>query len=187
MPQRRRQSAPRPRTMWLSLTPHAMTFTGNDVWDSQLMELETATLAVDWGRYVGGTVLRTIVDIVVLPVYPLNLISAEEDWVHFLHLGIGMTQDAAPEQTRWDPNTPHGDFMWRRTTMDRIYARENGLGVTTMFGASSSDGGVVRLDSTQRRRIREDERMWMFGHWFTPAVDYAGAIGYTGRVLIRLP
>lgn len=187
---RRRRSGPRPRTRWFALTPHALgPFLTDDSYDNQSMDIEDSAGAVPWQLLVGGTILRTIMDIVVDPVLGLSSGTQDPDYLPILHLGIFATEDEAPTVTRWDPNVPHGDFMWRYTWSAMMSARE------TMEGNPASytlhEGNVVRVDTNIRRRIREDEGMWIAGHYFErlggSGVDMSLTAGYTGRVLVQLP
>lgn len=161
-----------------------MTFAGNDTQDSQLMEIEDANGALSYSSFVGGTVLRTIVDIVLSPTYNTSYTSPFTLEAYF-HLGMGMTPETAPDLTVWDPNTPHADFMFREMAVETWYGRS----VTSQAMQSkhsSSHGQRMHWDSVARRKIRENDRMWIFGHYFT-LDSTGGAIGYSGRQLIALP
>lgn len=186
----RRSRGPRPRTRWVALTPHALgPFTANDSYDQQLMEIEDSAGPLFWTDYVGATVLRTIVDFVIDPIFTTppgdNMLTSQI----VCHLGIFMDEAAAPEQSRWDPNTPFGDFMWRKTWSGEAYWQDTASAAGG--GYALADSLVVSVDSTQKRRVGEDMRMWCAAHYFErlggSGADAALNIGYTGRVLLRLP
>lgn len=185
----RRFSRSRRRTRWFALVPHALTPTTDDSWDSQVMEIEDAALVYEWSRLVGGTLLRTIVDFVIDP-NPGQFQGSNplfgSTCSYYEHLGIAMTQESSPSQDRWDPNEPHGDFMWRHFDAGALYLREGPASQWLTW--DSGFQRVVRADIRQRRRINEDDRLWAFAHTFFPGdVDGSMAVGYTGRVLIALP
>lgn len=181
MPSRR---APRRRTRWLALTPHALTFTGgSDTWDSQEMQWEDSGGVVDPYELVGGTVLRTLVDATVD--HSVLGFSADNHASIYMHLGFGLDDAAAPLQNRWDPNKPHAEFMWRGSQYGFWDFNLEASGNSVTY---RGDPLVFHADSTQRRRIDESERMWLFGHVFhTSAFGTGVTVGYTGRVLVALP
>jgi len=135
----------------------------------------------------GGTVLRVLLDFVMDPTMgPLD--GDDPDATLFCHLGIGMTDDLTPEQAQWDPNDPHAEFMWRKTWGMSYFGRQSGAPSTHQ--GVLHNGIIVEADITQKRRIRENYKMWVFSHFFTRLGGAATAnlaIGYTGRVLIQLP
>lgn len=190
MRRRLRRRGPRRRTRWVAFTPHAIgPFTTNDSYDQQLMEIEDATNLLVWSDFIGATVLRTIVDFVMDPIPGQFNGSAATEVQQILHLGVFMDEAAAPEQSRWDPNVPHGDFMWRQTWAHTMIVRVGGNSNDVAFNLH--DGVVVRLDSTVKRRVTEDLRMWVAGHYFERLggllAEGSLAVGYTGRVLLALP
>lgn len=173
----------------MALTPHALgPFTANDTFDSQLMEIQDSAGIKPWADFVGATVLRVLVDITCDPVLGNASAVATPDWQFILHTGVGMTEETVPSQDRWDPNDPHGDFMSRHTWGLHVQAREQAgaRGITVVV----HEGNVIRYDIGVRRRVREDEQMWMFAHYFERlggGVDQSLALGYNGRVLLALP
>lgn len=169
----------------MAFTPHALTFSGNNTTDIQEMQIQDATGILSFQQFIGGTILRTIVDIVLSPTYQLPPgpnFTSEMYW----HLGMFLTEDANPNlSTRWDPNVPHGDFMLREMAVETWYHRVMASGVE-IVKHESSHGQRMHWDTTVKRRIHEDERMWMAGRYFT-LLATGSAIGYTGRLLIQLP
>lgn len=192
MPRRSRGSGR--RTRWVSFVPHALgAFTTNDSWDSQLMEIADSTGTIPWTDFIGATVIRTIVDYVVDPIFGVMSGTSNPDITQIFHAGFFMTEESIPSQDRWDPNTPHGDFMWRYSWSHMTSARIplNGVGVSYPVGFVIHDGNVIRADSQVNRRIAEDTAMWSVGHYFErlggSGVDASLTVGYTGRCLILLP
>lgn len=134
----------------------------------------------------GGTLLRTIIDFVLDPVYgPPS--GANPDYNPILHLGVGMPTADVPLVADWDPNSPYGEFMWRSSWSMHASARVDTAG--TPISIVLHEGNVVRMDTTQKRRIRENMHLFAFGTYFERlgAADMTLAVGYTGRVLIQLP
>jgi len=170
---------PRPRTAWVAMTPHSLVHTGGDSFDVQEIEIQDSYGPVPWGKYHGGTVLRTIMDIALAPAYDpaLALLWSVQ---HYFHVGIFMTEDELPTATRWDPNVPHGDFMYREMAVETWYKRDD------QSKSESSHGQRIHVDSTVKRRIREGERMWISSRVFDLGLE-GGALGYAGRLLIQLP
>lgn len=149
------------------------------------MQLSDATFSpLEMTEFTGGTVLRTIVDIVLSPTYGTSYVSPFTLESYF-HLGMFMSPETTPDIARWDPNEPHGDFMYREMAVETWYGRSV-TGQAMQSKHSSSHGQRMHWDSTTKRRIRENDRLWMSGHYFTLDTT-GGAIGYTGRVLIQLP
>lgn len=158
-----------------------MLFTGNNTTDIQEMQIEDVNGVRNFSDFVGGTILRTIVDIVLSPTYEVDIAVLWTLEAYF-HLGMFLTEDDNPNlTTRWDPNKPFGDFMHREMAVERWYRRD------TQSKADSSHNGRMHWDVRTKRRIREAERLWMAGRYFNTAPTTGGAIGYTGRVLIQLP
>lgn len=183
-----RYRGPRARTRWFALTPHQVgPFTVDDTWDSQVMELQDIDSIVPLDDFVGGTVLRTLVDFVINPIVG-TFDNNEADWVNWVHLGIGLTDDLTPEVAQWDPNDPHAEFMWRNTWGSQMMTRANASGIRLAY--QSAWENIFRVDITQRRIIRENQKMWLFAHYFEQIADGGDGslqIGYTGRVLIKIP
>lgn len=182
----RRRSTKR-RTRWFALVPHALTPIGDNSWDSQEMEIRDRDGTISYQQLIGGTVLRTICDIVCDPGLPEPVTPV--DYVTWAHFGIGMPTQLVPDQADWDPNTPFAEFMWRYTWARDSRVREIGAATPELYTSfTHTEGLVVRCDTTQRRRIRENMSMWIFVHQFLPGSAAAASVyGYTGRVLIQLP
>lgn len=179
-----RRRAPKSRTRWMSLVPHALTFSGNDTTDLQVMEIHDSRATVPWEDFVGGTILRTIVDIVLSPTYPSSW-TAPFTAEHYFHVGIFTSPEILPDIIRWDPNVPHAEFMYREMAVETWYGRTV-TGQAMQSKHSSSHGQRMHFDSTIKRRLRENDQLWMSGHMFE-LTSSGGALGYTGRVLIQLP
>lgn len=148
------------------------------------MEIEDATHVLSWSQFTGSTIIRVVGSINVQPTWP-SPGSDNATYTQYYHFGIGVTEDDTPEQSRWDPNTPHGDFMWRANALEEIVHRD--AGNANHSAVYRGSGGVVDFDIPVKRLVDEDTRLWFFGHMFAPNSDFAGAVGYTGRVLILLP
>lgn len=189
MPTRRtrsfRKSRPnRRRTRWYALVPHAMLHLADNSWDSQLMEIQDSRgTVVDWRSLTGASILRTIVSYTMHPTYPDTLV-APADWWSTVHLGFFLDKASAVQADRWDPNEPHGEFMWRGTWNERVSVRPAGGGDIVW---AVSDGATVNVDTIQRRRLREDDRLWTTSAFFSAVDSTPMAIGYNGRVLVALP
>lgn len=173
----------------MALVPHAMTFASNNTWDAQLMEITdlraTATPGVSWGEFTGATVVRVVGSIFVQPTWP----SPGADnaiYTQYYHFGIGMSQDNAIEEARWDPNLPFADFMWRDGILQEILMRDAGNANMAM-SFRGNPAGKVDFDISVKRKVRESDRLWLTGRMFAPNNDFGGAIGYSGRVLFLLP
>lgn len=184
MPRFRRRffrRGPRPRTRWLALTPKALLFSANNTTDIEELTLEDASGVVPMTEFIGGTIVRTIMDLVYSPTYDVALSGALFTLEAYVHLGVFLTEDANPNlSTRWDPNKPHGDFMHREMMVETWYARD------AVVKHSSSHGQLMHWDVKQKRRINENERLWISGRHFDTGDEGAG-VGLTGRVLIQLP
>lgn len=167
----------------MAFVPHALVSTGNDTWDSQVMQIQDSLGVSDWTYFVGGTVLRVVLDVVCdRDVFDWG--NADYHQSIYTHFGFAMLNESAPLQDRWDPNNPHGEFMWRGTQYQRMDQQVTNVASSITI---TGDPGVFHIDSRQRRRIREDDQMWAFAHWFQPATSGTPSCGYVGRVLIALP
>lgn len=179
----------RRRTRWLAIVPGSGVNGSNNSGSQQELAIRDLEGTVQFNDFVGGTLLRVI------------LVVQHEDSIAFTgsfargyatdHHGIYMTADESPSTSAgaiWDPNIPHGSFMYRWTNAREYY------GNTSMFFKESVDSSqhgaafMSSVDTEVRRRIRENDRLWLAGWHFEDAtVVTSTAWGYTGRVLIALP
>lgn len=190
MPRARRRTRKRSSrsgvTRWYALTPHAMLHPGDNSWDSQLMEIQDSRgTVIDWRSLGQVTILRLIVDYTMHPTYP-DLVIPPADYWSTVHLGIFATIEEAPDANRWDPNEPSAPFIWRQSWNERVSVRAFNAN-STQVAWVVSDGGTVRVDTVQKRRMTEDFRLWTSSAFFSAVDETPMAIGYTGRVLLFVP
>lgn len=166
------------------MVPHSLVGTGNNTTDLQIVDLSTNLATFEWDELVGGTILRTIMDIVYSPTYP-TAPAVNYTWENYVHVGIFVTEDTAPSAAIWDPNAPHGSFMYREMMSKQWVSRQTSAG-DSQSSFADSHGGRMHIDSKIRRRIEENEKMWVVARFFT-TIPSNDAIGYTGRLLVQLP
>lgn len=191
-PRRRtfRRFGRRMRTRWMSITPGSQAGLANNVFVGKLINMQTAGgVAQPWNNFVGDTVLRVILDLTAS--YTLDPSISGTLTASF---GLLMTEDQAIDQVTWDPNVPSGDFMMR-ALLDRQVGPPAAAGGYTFDSQYSSGGGHepptsqarhLRINTTVRRRISENDQMWLailhFIQGGVQGVDY----GWTGRILLGL-
>lgn len=147
------------------------------------MEIQDRDTIIQWDDFIGGTVLRTIVDFTFSTGISNPLVYG--DYETYTSIGIGMPAEQAPSVNDWDPNDPHAEFMWRGTWSQQVRHREGAGAMDQVW--SVNENMVKTADITQRRRIRENMKMWAFMRTFMPGLTTPVVAGWTGRVLIRLP
>lgn len=185
------------RTRWLSVVPAARAVATDNTYNFDRVSLQrggpTGAVAVSFGDLVGGTVIRSIFDIVMDPAIQSDDIP-QTGWL-YQHVGLFMSPDDSPPAGVWDPNVPSGDFMMRK--FGAWYVRrlaENpapGEYSLSLWGQASVDGAsghTIHIDTNIRRRIRENESMFLSWHTFIDNTLVTGVnLGWTGRLLIALP
>lgn len=187
---RRFSRRPRRRTRWFSIIPNAFTHSTNNQFTAQGLSLQIAgPVTVPWAQVAGHTVLRTILDLDFNwdIVYASNAVTNVGDML--THLGIFMSADDTIGTATWDPNVPSGDFM-HRDHVSLWWRRESNtdLGGITKLG-SPGEGRHLHIDTNIRRRVRENDQMWLAARSFKNATNVVNGftVGYTGRVLLALP
>lgn len=185
----RRPRRAKRRTRWVSITPGAFpNFTSNDVYEYEFVGIQDAVGSLSWSEFYGGTILRTLLEITVDPVYG-TFDGADDESTLIWHYGVfvtpGLSATATPDEQIWDPNVPSGDFMHRGTWVESLIKRNN-----VMVVVPNKDGHNVTIDSTVKRRIGENDAMWMTARYFERnggTGDATLQVGYSGRILIALP
>lgn len=186
MPFRRRfvrGRRPRRRTRWLAVTPGSRAALASNTFAANQLTMEDAQGNVLMSEFIGGTILRVLLDVQIL--YTLDGTPSGTSGSIFSHAGVFLTADTTPEGTTWSPNAPSGDFMQRTSYgAQLIYGTSDLPTLTTV----PQTGYAHRFDTQVRRRIRENDKLWLgFLHFINgtsiTGVDY----GWTGRVLIALP
>lgn len=151
-------------------------------------------VTVNFSDLVGGTILRTILDIVADPgINPLNG-QPQTGWL-YQHVGLFVSPEVSPNTAIWDPNVPSGDFMMRKFLA--VYARKlwenpvSGELAMALALESSVDGlagHTIHIDTNVKRRIRENDSPFLSWRTFIDTSLIGGvSLGWTGRMLIRLP
>jgi len=193
MPFRRRRSSSRrgarPRTRWLALQPGSRTHATNNTYAVDRLVLQynapTGLVTTDMSEFVGGTILRVLFNVAVeTPITPQD--GNFTGWA-FMHAGLFTSADVTPSATIWSPNVPAGDFMDRDSTYH--YAQQFSISADTMaWGYKVEDKHVMRFDTSAKRRIRENQSLFVAWYAFLDDTVIQNIVtGWNGRVLIQLP
>lgn len=194
---KRRRSGGRPRTRWFAIVPGSRSVLGNNLYNFDRLQIQQGgaggAVTVNFSDLVGGTIVRTILDIVCDPSI-LNIDGSATGWM-YQHAGLFVSPEVSPNTAVWDPNVPSGDFMMR--TFLAWYLRQlehnpvaGELALSHVFAASVDGvaGHTIHMDTAIRRRIEENESPFLSWHTFCDTALVQGvSIGWTGRMLIRLP
>lgn len=182
----RRRSA-RPRTRWFAVTPGGLALMASGTNYFQQMNLETEGGAVNMSTLVGGTVLRSLIDLVWQPEWSYDA-TALVTVSQIFNMGLFVDQSTAPSTTMWDSNKPYGSFMTREQRSIWFTRLSNGN-----MGSVNQDlsGLHVHIDTAIRRRLSEGDRLWMHLKQFSLSSQNGNldtmSVGWTGRVLVQLP
>jgi len=200
MPRFRRsfRRRPRRRTRWLSVIPGSRTFSVNNEYAFNQILLQASgpggATPFSQVQLVGATILRTILDIVVEPT-KLQPSGPSTGWA-FVHSGLFVSAEVSPNNAIWDPNVPSGEFFARGSFYHKWWFMQEAVSdsiamdsMTAVVGPDQPYGGhVIHFDTKQRRKIDENEGMFVSWRAFMDdAITPEIVVGYTGRVLLALP
>lgn len=179
----------RPRTRWLALAPNSHTLNANNTFYQDNLTLQdSAGNVIAWSDFVGGTLLRVICN-VIGNVTDMTFSSATGVGTSYVHAGLLLTTDVSGglDQNIWSPNRPAGDFMERQTLANTVRRESVADLAATMHWGAPNDGQMLMFDTNVKRRIRENDSLFMAWYYFQAGVINSTAVGWTGRVLIQLP
>lgn len=132
---------------------------------------------------VGSTIERIILDVQLL--HTINNAGGIQSGNIFLHAGVFVDDSVSPPATIWDPNTPSGNFMERQTFGEEI---EVNYAIGQFLYRGKQDGFAMHFDTKVKRKLRENDNIWMSFRGFLGGTAWTGAdIGYTGRLLLAYP
>lgn len=173
----------RPRTRWLAITPGSRSGLATDTFAYNELAIEDKSGAVPWQRFVGGTLLRVILD--VQSQYASATTPANGDHnTYFGHAGLLVTADTTLDATTWDPNKPSGDFMQRLTHGEEQWFWDG----YSVHARGGNDAFAFHFDTNVKRRLRENDSLYVaWRHFFAGQVYNGVNYGWTGRVLVQLP
>lgn len=174
----------RPRTRWLAINAGSRAGMTNNTLYFNSISLSDSSGAVNFADYTGGTILRWIMDLTFSP-GTYGGATGRTLNSYIVHAGLFLDQTIAnPDSTLWDPNAPFGDFMLRDQAS--VWFDQDSTNTAFSFG-QGYNGRNIHFDTRVRRRIRENDRMWLSTHSFVGGLWTTVDMGFTGRVLVAIP
>lgn len=187
-----RRRSPRPRTRWVAITPAAVnggSTLANNTQYFNALNLEDRQGTVYMNDYIGGTILRIILNLQLLPFMDESE-SGPATQFYYAHVGLFMDASDTPDPDIWNTNSPSGSYMIRDTMSHAAWYGSQAAYPGWVIDYGGPKARELTLDTQVKRRITENTFPFLGTYTFVSSGYTAPgslAIGYTGRILIQLP